>query len=298
MGRKHYLSFTVSVPTADGFLARECNSSTCGRYFKVHESSLADQVHCPYCGERFHKNDLFTKQQAKHVEAQAVEKAKEEVFGQIDKMFGKMARQFRSGPVTVKHKPMRYRARRVSATYCDQEVDSELVCPTCDTQFQVFGIFGYCPGCATENLQIYDANIAIVRQEVASASDKDRALRHAYSDLVSTFEGFCRKSAPPELENTNFQDLFVARRAFRTHCGVNILEGLASESLLALRRVFQKRHVHIHNNGKISERYVRKIPEDSALLGMNAPLSIDEFEIAASALRTVIDHVVATRNRE
>ncbi len=295
MSPKDILTFEVSVPTDDGFLARECNSQECGRYFKVHESSLADHFHCPYCGERFHKDSLFTAEQVKHVEAQLIETARETVFGEADKVFGKMARELRRGPITFKHKPIRYRAKSVSASYRDEKVDSELVCPNCETRFQVYGIFGYCPGCATENLLIYDANIAIVRQEIASAEDKDRALRHAYSDLVSTFEGFCRKSAAPELEAANFQDLFEARRAFRQYSGVNILEGIATEELLALRRVFQKRHVHTHNNGKVSERYVRKIPEDSPLLGKNAPLSTDEFETAASALRKVIDQVVATR---
>lgn len=293
MSRKDILTFQVSVPTTDGFLARECNSPDCGRYFKIHESAQADFSYCPYCGERFPKDELFTRQQLAHVKAQALEKARELAYGEIDKAFGRMARQFRRGPVTFKHTPIRYRAKPVVATYRDQEVDSELICPSCDTRFQVFGIFGFCPGCSTENLLIYDANIAIVRQEITLAQDQDRALRHAYSDLVSTFESFCRKKAPADLKDTNYQDLYESRRAFKQRFGFDMLSDLGGDSLLTLRRVFQKRHVHLHNNGKISERYIRRIPEDAALLGTQASLSIDEFEAAAVALRTVIDRIVA-----
>jgi hypothetical protein len=81
------------------------------------------------------------------------------------------------------HTPIHYKAKPVVARYKEREVDSELTCPECGVIFQVFGIFGFCPGCRSENQAIYAANLAIVRQEIASAPDGDRALRHAYSDL-------------------------------------------------------------------------------------------------------------------
>src|SRR5437763_1221827 len=182
------LTFTVMFPTEAGFIGRECDSVNCGRYFKVHEDSLRDHMYCPYCGDQFAKESLFTPDQLKHAEAQAVELAKEHVYGEIDKMFGNLAGKFRSGPLRITHKPIRYRAKPVPPAYREKDVDSELGCPECGVVFQVFGIFGFCPGCRTENQLIYDANLAILRQEFANANDRDRALRHAYSDLVSTFE--------------------------------------------------------------------------------------------------------------
>jgi hypothetical protein len=281
-------SFTVTFPTEAGFIGRECNSQGCAKYFKVHEDSLRERMYCPYCGVSFGKEALFTRDQLKYAEDQAVEHAKEYVYGEFDRMFAKLARNFRSGPVRIKHTPIRYRAKSVVPKYREKDVDSRLTCPECNVLFQVFGIFGFCPGCRTENQLIYDANLAILRQELANASDGDRALRHAYSDLVSTFEGFCARRAHTSFANANFQDLFEARRVFKTHCAVDILDGLATDELLTLRRAFQKRHAHIHNGGIIGERYVRKIPEDSALLGKHADLSLEEFELAARALGVVI----------
>jgi hypothetical protein len=288
------VSFTITFPTEAGFIGRECNSANCGRYFKVHENSLREEMYCPYCGQRFHRDQLFTRDQLKHAEEQGVELAKEYMFGEIDKMFGRMASRFRSGPVRMTHTPIRYKAKPASPAYREKAVDSELSCPDCRVLFQVFGVFGYCPGCRSENQAVYDANLGILRRELATATDQGRALRHAYADLVSSFEHFCIGRASEEFRQTQFQDLFEARRAFKEQRGVDILGGLSADELLTLRRVFHKRHAHTHNRGIIGDRYVRKVPEDAKLLGQPAQLSLEEFEVGAKALRSVVDRIVGT----
>jgi len=291
------VSFTVTFPTEAGFIGRECNAANCGRCFKVHEDSLRDELYCPYCGQRFRKDELFTRDQLRYAEEQGVELAKEYMYGEIDKMFANMARRFRSGPVRMTQNPIRYKAKTVAPAYREKRVDSELSCPDCTVVFQVFGVFGFCPGCRSENQAVYDANLAILRLELAAAKDQGRALRHAYSDLVSAFEHFCVGRASKEFRKAQFQDLFEARRAFKEQRGVDILTGLSADETLTLRRVFQKRHANIHNRGLIGERYVRKVPEDARLIGQRAELSLEEFEAGARALRSVIDRIVETDPR-
>jgi hypothetical protein len=77
-GQVSIKTFTVMFPTEAGFIGRECNSNTCGRYFKVHEDSLRDHMYCPYCAERFEKDQLYTKDQLEHAENQAAELAHED----------------------------------------------------------------------------------------------------------------------------------------------------------------------------------------------------------------------------
>lgn len=291
------IQFSVSVPTDNGFLGRQCNSPNCARYFKVRETTTHEEMFCPYCGERFSRQELFTPDQVSHVRAQAAEKAKELASDAVDKMLRNFGKGFTSGPVRIKtYRAPKYKAKTITPKYREQEVDSELTCPQCRLDFQVFGIFGFCPGCRTENQLIYDANLAILRQEIATATDQERALRHAYSDLVSAFEGFCRRRAiGDEFARTNFQNLSDARKAFLDHRGLDILDGLQGEELLGLRRVFQKRHAHSHNNGIIDERYVRNVPEDSAFLNQRAQLSVEEFEAAAKALRSIIGRIATLK---
>jgi DNA-directed RNA polymerase subunit RPC12/RpoP len=288
------IQFSISLPTHDGFIGRECNNPDCKRYFQVYVDSIKSEMFCPYCGIKFSNDELLTEDQSKYARAVAEEKAKEYMFGEIDKMFGQFARQT-SGNKYIKftHKPTNYRAKQIHPSYSEHQVDTELACPECKFRFQVYGIFGYCPGCRNENLIIYDANLEIIKQEVASNIDSQRALRHAYADLVSTFESFSKKKAKLFTDETaRFQMLFEVRKLFKEHLGVDIFSDLSNDDLLALRRVFQKRHAYEHYQGVIEDKYVRLIPEDAHLLNQKAELSLDEFVRAANALRYVLEKML------
>ena len=124
---------------------------------------------------------------------------------------------------------------------------------------------------------------------------KQRTLRHAYGDLVSTFEVLCtRKGKQLTQDKGNFQVLFDARKFFKKHANVDILDGIETAELLALRRLFQKRHVYIHAGGQITERYVKMIPEDKKLLGSIAKLTVSEIETASKAMRLDIGKLIKT----
>lgn len=292
MSRK-ILHFQVTVPSDNGFIGRLCKASDCGRYFKVSVDSIRDEMFCPYCGTRFSRDELLTRDQRDYFTAAATEEAKKYVYDEIDKIFGKVARKHKSSKyLHFDHKPIHYRKRLVQPKYKELQVDSELKCFECGFPFQVFGIFGYCPGCRSENLWIYDANFIIIKREISSSPDPQRALRHAYSDLVSTFEFFCQsKALMITSETERFQILSNTRKFFKKHLGSDIFEGLSDDDSLTLRRVFQKRHLYEHNRGIINSKYIRMIPEDAKLLGAKAELSLDEIERAAEVLRHVLDNL-------
>jgi Zn finger protein HypA/HybF involved in hydrogenase expression len=288
----------VSVPTDAGFLGHACNAPDCGQYFKVHEDDRVDLMQCPYCGTEFPQTELHTKEQIRHLrkaaEAEALYFAEQELQKILKKTFGSASAR-RSG---FSYKPGRITKKPVHATYKERKVDTELQCPDCNCRFQVYGIFGFCPACGESNLQVYDTNWAAIEREVANAENPDRALRHAYGDLVSAFEMFCSGKAkrlagdPP-----SFQILFDARRFFKDELGVDVLDGIDPPELLALRRIFQKRHVNIHSGGEITERYVKMIPEDKHLLGNKVEMSMSELEVAAEAMRKALLALVRAMER-
>ncbi len=291
----NYFTIQVPMPHDRGFIGRSCKNSICNRYFKIFHESITEYMYCPYCAQQYHKNELMTQAQINYLQQIAREKALEYTHKEISKMF---ARSF-SGSKNIKFKPgTPYRAKTVSPTYTEQELDSQLQCPKCNCIFQVDGIFGYCPGCKTENISIYDANMSIIKKEIENNKDNDRALRHAYADLVSTFEIFCKnKSALITTETARFQMLFEARKFFKRHIKIDILVDVEQDELLNLRRIFQKRHLYEHSKGIINEKYIREIPEDKKLLGQKAKLSIDEFEAGAMSLRKIIDKLILGINK-
>ncbi|MBX3006951.1 MAG: hypothetical protein KF816_02885 [Melioribacteraceae bacterium] len=288
------VTFKISIPAPEGFIGNICININCKKYFKVSASDIKDEMFCPYCGTSASKMDLRTIEQNKYIREAAMEKAKEIAYKEIDKMFGNLARSSSSNKYfTVKHTPMNYRAKNIRPSYSEKSVDTELKCPCCNVSFQVYGIFGFCPGCRIENMIIYDTNIQIIKKEYENSDNKERALRHAYSDLVSTFERFCQNKSESIKElKPSFQELFEARKFFKAHFTIDIFSDLLEPELLSLRRVFQKRHTYVHSDGSINEKYVKKIPEDNKLLGTKAVLTFEEFWEAALLLRKVIDKLI------
>jgi hypothetical protein len=162
--------------------------------------------------------------------------------------------------------------------------------------FQVFGIFGFCPGCREDNVLIYEANLSILIQEIDNTKDKTRALRHAYNDLVSTFESYCKNVAEKNnLGHVNFQNINNTRDLFKKD-NVDIFNGLLYEEKIVIKRVFEKRHAFQHSKGKITAEFIKNIPEDQKLLGTIASLSRQEFIEAIEILKKVVNNITKKYN--
>lgn len=99
------------------------------------------------------------------------------------------------------------------------------------------------------------------------------------------------------MERARFQVIEHTQRLFKDSIGVDILAGLTQEQVRLLKRVFQKRHVHDHNEGIVSPRYADEIPEDAPLLGCPAPLTLEGLEAAAGVLQLVLERLVLARWR-
>ncbi len=62
------ITFNIAIPSdTDGFIGRECDSLDCKQYFKVFVQDHKDELYCPYCGNQFSRDLLFTSQQLVHI---------------------------------------------------------------------------------------------------------------------------------------------------------------------------------------------------------------------------------------
>ena len=283
-----HITFKISIPSDKGFVGRECKNPECKRYFKVLFSSLKDKMYCPYCGMLFDKSELITNDQLDYVREAGIEKARAYGFNKLRDMFKEAGR----GNKGLIWKPGNaYIPKAVSPKYLEKKVDSEFECAQCKAIFQIYGIFGYCPSCRCDNALIYDTNIQMILKEIDNSSDKKRALRHAYNDLVSTFENACKNKNVSD-KKYNFQNLESAKEFFHDHFNIDMLHGLSSDETLSIMRLFQKRHVYQHSRGIIDQKYIDIIPEDSTLLNMEAPLTREEFIKGAEAMRKILVKII------
>lgn len=281
------VSFKISIPNTDGFVGRECNNPECKRYFKIYQGSFKDDMYCPYCGNLFNKNELWTQDQLLFARENAIEEGTAYIMSRMDEIFKNAFRNARN--VTYKSAGP-YRKKTVVPPH-EKNVDIEIECSKCNARFQVYGIFGYCPICTYENIMIYDTNISIILSDIEKSQDKNRALRHAYNDLVSTFEDFCKRKNRTG-RRYNFQNLDSANDFFMSTLDKDIFVEVSEDEVLTIKRLFQKRHVFQHNKGIIDQKYIDIVPEDISLLNTIAVLSIEEFKDATAVLRKILLNII------
>jgi len=279
------LTYRISIPTDNGFLGRQCKM--CDKYFKIEADQIKDNLYCPYCGELQEWNDMLTKEQESEIDNIAFQVGKRYIEDELDRAFGKMAR----GNKFITFKPGKKTPIKKIQHHLEKEVDSQIECPSCNTKFQVYGIFGYCPGCREDNILIYEANLQIIINEVESSSNPNRELRHAYSDLVTTFELYCKKvSKNYDLGSANFQNLSNTKDFFRK-LNTDIYEGIEYSEKVTIKRIFEKRHAFGHGAGEITGSYIKNVPEDSKLIGQIAVLSQAEFLSGVSIIKKIIKNI-------
>jgi hypothetical protein len=281
------LTFKISIPNEDGFVGRECNNPDCKRYFKIHQESFKEDMYCPYCGELFNKNELWTQDQLGFAKAKAIEESTAYIMGKADEIFKNAFINTKN----VTYKSSGTYQKKYVAPPVEKKMDIEIECSNCNAKFQVYGTFGYCPCCKYDNILIYDTNIAILFQEINSTLDKNRALRHAYNDLVSTFEDFCKKKNRTG-KSYNFQNLDIAADFFKSVFSKDIFAKISNSENGTIKRFFQKRHVYQHNHGIIDQKYISIVPSDTALLNTTAILNLNELKDATVVIRKMLLNVI------
>lgn len=284
-------SYKISIPITNGFVGRKCSNKDCGKYFQIHQTSISKELICPYCGHKGPIDAMMTEQQKDYALNVVAEEAMSQIVGEFQNMFKGLERSTSGSKfIKIKASSQPYHKKYIQPPV-DNKIDSEITCSECNGSFQVYGIFGFCPLCKYENIKIYDANLAIIQRDIENAENKQGALRHAYGDIVSTFEDFCKKYAEKGAV-VNFQNLRSAKKYFKKYKNFDIYEDLTDDEKTKIKRVFMKRHVYIHAKGLITDEFIKEVPQDAKLLGQQANLSVEEFKIGAEILRKIINNIV------
>lgn len=277
------LNFKISFPTDGGFWGRQCKQ--CDKYFKIDADKIKPELYCPYCGELQPNDNLWTQQQSQQARDIAASVGKRYIEDELEKMF----KNAFGNSKFIKYTPGQKTIPRTSVSrHVEKPVDTEIECPNCNLKFQIYGIFGYCPSCREESLLIYETNLLIIIQEINNASDQTRALRHAYNDVVATFEGYCKLVAKQNgLESSNFQNLKSTKELFKKY-QLDIYKDISESEKVTVKRVFEKRHAFQHAQGQITEKYIQNIPQDRHLLDTKAELSISELTEGIEVLKKIL----------
>jgi hypothetical protein len=244
------------------------NCPVCKKYFRTNH--IYGLTYCPYCAIARPGLDFTSQAQWTYITA----------------FYDAFMKTYITG------KPTQLEASKISDHvpawhYQEEKQQLHFTCETenCRAESDILGRFGYCPRCGRTNARrVFFDRLSGIRSKIKEASQNpDReARREVWEDitskLVSEFEAFMRHlaikllthrmtaSRRRALEALNFQKPFDADRSLEDWFDISVSkwEGIGTRPRCALsnedtgfvKRMFQKRHILVHNGGVVDSTYI------------------------------------------
>ncbi|MPZ57595.1 MAG: hypothetical protein GEU91_14070 [Rhizobiales bacterium] len=153
--------------------------------------------------------------------------------------------------------------------YTEESQQTKFACSACGGRSDILGISGYCSTCGTRNdLQQFEEKIAEIRDRLQSG---DIAAYDVVKDAVSAFDSCARaymKQLASKVPMTSKRRQRFERMLFNDVCGcatevrsafeIDMLDGLTEGEIAFATKMFHRRHIYVHNNGEVDERYLRE----------------------------------------
>jgi len=170
--------------------------------------------------------------------------------------------------------------------YSEEKQQLSIKCPSCETHFDILGIYGKCPKCNKGNhLSIINSRVDDLQSQFVRAVETitDRHIRESewkklLSFCVSEFEALAihqrkllmRIPAIPkrksDLTNLSFQNIAKANNCFLNWFGFEILDDISNEDRNFINTMFNRRHLIIHKAGEVDREYLNNTNDSSVKL--------------------------------
>ena len=311
--------FRVAIPLDDhGFFGRQCPA--CGRVFLVsHESceALPDdpRLWCVYCGHRAGNSEFLTSQQRARVMSLAGDIGLQAVSHALSTAFGQLGSRSR-GAIRFKPNPNPPRPRPLPAINEEQLV-RERSCPSCAMRYAVFADHRFCPACgplpashvATDAVAAEAARLDAldmlpdgVRAALAEQGVLDRQYVDTIENLVGVIEALAGATFSDRVPGAAallrgrgnvFQRLDDLADLFLAHTG-NDVRLTVGTLWPQLRQTWACRHVYVHNDGMVDERYIRAAPATGLRIGQRLPVTSSDARAAISNVRALAEALIST----
>lgn len=305
--------FSVSLPSDEqGFLGRQCPE--CRRIFRIDDgdySALPDDIElwCTYCGHNAPHQEFVTDQQYERAVGAATDVGRQIVANHLDQMFSRLkARPRRNRLVSVHYSRSSLGPPVPLRAITEEPPVRHRRCQSCDVTYAIFGEHRFCPTCGPLSPQAVardslEAEVARLHafdglnkgdsDILREAGVLDRVYVDTLENLVGVVEvlaraifsdGVAGAEALLRGKGAVFQRLPDLARLFGTHFNCDIAASLGAD-WPALQEVWAIRHVYVHNDGRVDERFKKAVPTSQLAIGQRVPVTAAIAEAAVERTR-------------
>ncbi len=244
------------ISDKEGMFGRQC--PMCKKTFRMTQCSY--QCFCPYCGFEDSNMRFLTEKQKMYSEEYI------NLFVQSQQR----KEDFAIDLTEVTESPLKY---------CEISEQSTYECENCKIQFNIEGVYGFCPNCGHRNSkQVVNKLLDNLLDSINNPPyDPDiykekynEELLNAVEKCVSHFQGFAndiRKQISmlpmtpkrrKSILSINFQHLDVARDELFELIDINLYKSMTKNGIYKIEKYFCLRHVINKKNSVIDEDYQRR----------------------------------------
>jgi hypothetical protein len=158
-------------------------------------------------------------------------------------------------------------------------------CETCKFRFDILGEYGCCPSCGKLNaVKILNSKLDGLVNDFKQQPDV------VVKQVISEFEAMAKdvqrclillpETPQREVEavkKINFQRIFDARDKLDKWFGIELFKGLNSDDENFIKVMLGRRHILIHNGGRVDQQYLDKT--NDAEVRLNQTIKVTEEEV-------------------
>jgi hypothetical protein len=194
--------------------------------------------------------------------------------------------------------------------YSEERQQNCYECPGCKARYDMLGEYAGCPICGKRNsFQVFERHVTEVEQQFnkAAAELTERHEREVewekLSRCISDFEAMARDvqgqlhlfPATPkrkkDIQGMSFQNILKANDSLLNWFGFEMLFRFSDDDKTFLNRMFNRRHVLIHNGGRIDQEYLDNTGDTTVRLNQKIVVRSNEIRRLFPLLRTVAQNL-------
>jgi hypothetical protein len=298
------LTMRVSMPgDADGYFGRQC--PLCSRMFRVRVADYDDlpddqRLWCVYCGHHDDHSEFLTRQQLDRAMRAAGDIGVQLVGRALDQELSGLQRpRSHSSFVSVEYHTTPFHPDPLPDIN-EERLIRERTCAGCSLRYAVFGEHRYCPVCGllpalTAALDALQAEItkldalAALPAEQAAVLREQGVIHRVRVDTIKNLVGIAEaligsvfRAAVTDADTALrgrgniFQRLEDSADLYVTHGLTDFRTELGPVTWRRLIEMWAARHVFVHNDGIVDQRYRAAVPASRLLIGQRMTVS-DEF---------------------
>lgn len=249
-----------------GYFGRLCPK--CSTYFRI--NSTPKLMSCPYCTHKTEFINFCTPNQKAFIKEFVNEREKIIENGNSASInFDKIAENLETNS-------------KSPWVYKEETQQTVFECISCKTNTDILGEYAICPKCGLLNCDnIFDKKLSYLEGRFATVDEKEEDRHKRESEWehllrsVSEFEGLgnqlksflstkeMTEKRRNDLRNLSFQRVINSNEKMKEWFDIDYLTGINEEEREFINKMFNKRHLFTHNNGKVDKEYLDNTGDNS-----------------------------------